>query len=121
MSDFTKAVRFTGLKQEPPKFAALTANDKLMTVRECAEYLTKVEGCTIKEETIRVLMSKRLFPYQKIGTGVFISLNKLRRWVDALNNVYKEAAKLGMRPAAGYARREAMRRITADLNKGQIK
>lgn len=120
MREFTKPVRVTGLKQEPPKYAALSSDDKLMTVRECAEYLTQTEGCLIKEQTIRVLMCKGLFPYQKIGTGVVISLKKLRRWTDELNSIYKEAAEQGKKPTANDARREALRRITANLNKARI-
>ncbi len=120
MREFTKLVRVTGLKQEPSKFTALDSGDKLMTVKECAEYLTKTEGCFVKEQTIRALMCKGLFPYQKIGTGVVISLRNLRRWVAELNRIYREASVLGKKPKADDARREALRRITANLNRGRI-
>lgn len=113
-----KEVKFYGILQPKQKSLKCAGGDTYLTIEETSSYLTNVEKCATAPQTIRNLMSKGLFPYKKIGGRVVISLNAVQRWLKELNRIFEETR--GAKPKADDVRREAMRRITANLNKGRI-
>lgn len=113
-----KEVKFYGILQPKQKSLKCAGGDTYLTIEEASNYLTNVEKCATAPQTIRNLMSKGLFPYKKIGGRVVISLNAVQRWLKELNRIFEETR--GAKPKADDVRREAMRRITANLNKGRI-